>query len=212
MLELIPGILEKEWEAIKEKLELASQVTNTVHIDIMDGVLTPEKTFLDPQPFKKYTRSLYLEVHMMVKNPIVYLEQFAQAGFRRFLGHIEMMDSQEEFVAKAGELGEVGLAFDGLTSISAINVPIENLDTLLLFTGERIGKSGQSLLPERLEKISSFHKIHDNLSITVDGGINDKTILQAMHAGASRFVATSALFHTKDFISSYQHMKKSLQY
>lgn len=211
MRELIPGILEKDWSEIEKKLELVTSVAKSVHIDIIDGVFAPEKTFLDPAPFAQYASTFTLELHMMVKNPISYLEDFAKVGFKRFLGHVEMMEDQEEFVAKAQQFGEVGLALDGETSASSIKVPIEDLDTVLFFTAGKVGRSGQDFMPERLNKILDFHRKHPLLPITIDGGVRVEVIEQACEAGVERFVASSALFHPQDFTSTYHELSQKLK-
>ena len=121
MNEVIPGILEKEWSAIERKLELLKSFAKTVHIDIIDGKFADNTTFLDPGPFKKYEKDFLLEVHMMVDNPLQYLKPWAEAGFQRFLGHIEKMPDPVEFVAQGQLLGAVGLAIDGPTSLDVLN-------------------------------------------------------------------------------------------
>src|SRR3989344_2798293 len=131
-MEVIPGILEKEWSEIERKIEIAKPFAKTIHIDIIDGKFAPNTTLIDPLPFKKFILSQLaqaplFELHMMVENPIQYLKPFADAGFKRFIGQIEMMPDQEEFVAQAQLLGEVGLAVDGPTPLEEIKVPYEDL-------------------------------------------------------------------------------------
>lgn len=190
---VIPGILEKEWSEIEKKLELVKSFSKTVHIDIIDGKFADNLTFLDPQPFKKYSDELFLELHMMVENPIDYLKPFATAGFKRFLGHIEHMKDQAGFVKMAKQFGEVGLALDGPTEIEKIKVKLEDLDAVLVYTSNRVGFSGPKLNPQRLEKIKDLRNKSD-VAIEVDGGINDQTILSAKTAGANRFVSTSFIW------------------
>jgi len=193
MLQIIPGILEKDWNEIEKKLEIVKSFTKSAHIDILDGKFAPGTTFLDPNPFSKYSQELFLEVHMMVENPVQYLESFAKAGFKRFIGHIEKMPDQAEFVAKAEALGEVGVAIDGPTELSEIKVPYEDLDCILIMS-IKAGESGQVFNPEYLKKIETIHSVANNIKIEVDGGINDETILLARDAGVSRFVSTSFIF------------------
>src|SRR3972149_3834684 len=107
MYKIIPGILEKEWSEIEKKIEIAKSFADTIHIDIIDGKFSPNTTFFDPKPYEKYSKDLFLEVHMMVDNPISYLKPFAAAGFKRFLGHVEKMSDQTEFVAQGQLFGEV---------------------------------------------------------------------------------------------------------
>lgn len=204
MHEVIPGILEKEWSAIEKKLEIVRPFSRIVHIDIIDGKFASNTTFLDPEPFAKYSKDFFFELHMMVEDPISYLDSFAKAGFRRFLGHIEKMPNQAEFVAKAQNVGEVGLAIDGPTSLKEISVSFEDLDSLLIFTAEKVGFSGQSFLPERLEKAKKIHTEQPDLRIEVDGGMTIETITQSAQSGASRFVATSAIFKSANPIKAYQ--------
>lgn len=209
--EIIPGILEQHWSSIEQKFELVRPFAKTVHIDIIDGEFAPNTTFLDPAPFKKYSTEFFLELHMMVKNPLTYLERFADAGFRRFLGHVEHMPDQEAFVATAQSLGEVGLVLDGPTSHKALQVPFIDLDTVLCYTSEKVGFSGPPFMEERLDKVAQLRKETDELfPLEVDGGITDETIVLARNAGATRFVSTSFLFKTGDPAAQFARLKDAL--
>jgi ribulose-phosphate 3-epimerase len=207
MHEIIPGILEKDFRGIERKIEIVKPFAKTVHIDIIDGKFAPNTTFLDPIPFSKYAQDLFLEVHMMVENPIQYLESFAKAGFKRFIGHIEKMPDQTEFVAKAELLGEVGLAIDGQTSISEIRVPYDDLNCILVMT-IKAGQSGQEFNPEYLKKVDAIKKVQELLPVEIDGGVNDKTILMAKSVGVNRFVSTSFIFNARNPQEQYNLLNK----
>jgi len=198
MHEVLPGIgsLEQDWSALEKKLDLVKPFAKAVHIDIIDGKFAHNTTFLDPEPFKKYSQDIFLELHMMVEEPESYLEKWAKAGFRRFIGHIEKMSDQTSFVAKAQEVGEVGLALDADSPPEAITVGLEDLDTVLVMT-IKAGFSGQ---PFRLELLSKVKKLSEKalFPIEVDGGITDQTIIDAVRMGATRFVATSYLFKAEE--------------
>ncbi len=197
ILEVVPGILEKEWEAIEKKIEQVLPFTRTIHIDLLDGKFADNHTYTFPKPFEKYKDRVTLEVHMMVDNPIQYLEAYAAAGFTRFLGHIEKMPSQEDFVAKAEQLGEVGLALDKESRVEDINVSLQDLDALLVMS-IKAGFSGQTFDPHLLDKVKKIREREAFLPIEVDGGINGHTILEAKAAGATRFVTTSYLFGSEN--------------
>ena len=205
MFEIIPGVLEKSWEEVEAKIKLLSPFAKTLHIDIADGIATNNTTFLDPAPFAKYKDQFFLELHMMVEEPVKYLKPFADAGFKRFLGHIEKMSDQVEFIAEGQLLGEVGLALDGPTELSAITVPYDDLDAILFYTCQKMGFSGPPMLPERLEKVKAF-RAKSNLPIEVDGGIKDITIQLAKVAGATRFVATSFISAASDPKAAYNKL------
>jgi len=203
-----PGTENKSFNEIERKILAIRHLTRTIHIDVCDGKFAPNTTFADPEPFKKFTKELpedqggwstdekglYFEIHLMVEDPIKHIKKWADAGFRRFIGHIEKMPSQEEFVAEAQLYGEVGFAVDGPTLLDAVKVNYNDLDVMLFYTADRAGFSGKPFQEDRLEKVKALRKLQEHLPIEVDGGINDETIQIAAAAGATRFVATNFLF------------------
>lgn len=194
MLEIIPGILEQEWSEIERKLKVVKPFSKTVHIDIIDGKFADNLTFLDPEPFKKYSKDFFFELHMMVENPINYIAPWSRAGFKRFIGHIEKMPDISAFIEEAKKYGEVGLAIDEPTDIDALDkINLDNLDCLVVMS-IKAGASGQAFQPQLLEKVRTLRK-KTNIPIEVDGGISSETILLAKEAGATRFVANSYLFN-----------------
>lgn len=190
--EIIPGVLDKDWPEIEKKIEAVLPFAKSLHIDLLDGVFAPNKSFQDPKPFAKYSNKLTLELHMMVKDPIDYLDAWSEIGVRRFIGQVEMMKSQVKFVAKAEALGEVGLAIDSQTPVSGIEVPLMDLDFIFVMT-VKAGFSNQAFLPECLKKVEHLRG-KTQIPIEVDGGINDETIQKAYKAGANRFVSTGYIF------------------
>lgn len=192
MNEIIPGILETSWEEIEAKINLCKAFTKTIHIDFIDGKFSQNTTFLDFQKFSTLSKDLFLEAHLMVEEPINYIQPLADAGFKRFVGHIEKMSNQEDYVVKAQEMGEVGLAIDFKTPIEEIKVPFEDLDTVLIM-GVNAGFSGQQFLPDSLEKVRQIRQ-NSLVNIEVDGGVNDKNIRDIEDAGANYFISTSFLF------------------
>jgi len=203
--QIIPGILEKDWAEIEKKIEILKTFSDKIHIDFIDGKFVQNITFLDSTPFSKYASELYLEAHLMVEEPINYLDSFAKAGFKKFIGHIEKMSSQEEFVAQAELLGEVSLALDLDTQLDSIRTSFEDLDSVLLMT-VHAGLSAQTFDQSSIEKIISLRS-KATIPIEVDGGINDQTILQCKEAGANIFVATSFITGSDNPSEQYQKLK-----
>lgn len=210
-LQIIPGILENEWPEIEKKIDMALPFTKTLHIDLLDGKFVENHTFTFPKPFEKYKDKVQLELHMMVENPIQYVDAFAAAGFTRFLGHVEKMPDQAAFIAKVQQVGEAGLALDGPTPLDALTVSLIDLDCLLIYTSEKVGFSGPPFKPERLDKVRAIRQKEPLLPIEVDGGINDTTILEAKNAGATRFVTTSYLFKTDQPKMQYDSLMKLIE-
>lgn len=206
MNDVLPGVLEKEWSEIEKKLNLIKTFTNKAHIDIIDGKFANNTTFLDPKPFKKYSDEMFLELHMMVDNPLDYLKPFADAGFKRFVGHIEKMPDIVEFVAQGQLIGEVGLAIDGPTNLDVLgDLNLNDMDCILIMT-IKAGFSGQEFKTEHLQKVKQIRQNYPYLAIEVDGGVNDKTLPLAKKAGASRFVATSYISKAQNPQEKYQNL------
>ncbi len=194
MFEIIPspGTGDKTFEEIEKKLLAVKGIARKIHIDVIDGKFAKNTTFSDPVPFARYAHDFVFEVHLMVDDPIKYLKPFADAGFQRFIGQVEKMSDQAEFVAQAQLLGNAGLAIDLGTGVHEIKVPLDDLDAILVMA-VKAGFSGQVFSDDALVKIEELKELTD-IPIEVDGGINDRTIQIAKNLGATRFVATSFLF------------------
>jgi ribulose-phosphate 3-epimerase len=210
MYEIIPspGTENKTWLDIQKKLDQVKPFAKTIHVDVVDGIYAPNTTFADPEGFKAVSKDFLLEVHLMVDEPIKYLHTWADAGFQRFIGHIEKMSDQEEFVAQAQLLGEVALALDKQSPVEAIKVPLDDLDALLVMTIQA-GFSGQKFEEGLLEKVKTLRS-QTELPIEIDGGVNNETIITAAAAGANRFVATSFLFGIETPQKQYELLQNAL--
>lgn len=190
---IIPGILEKDWESIEKKIETAKLFADTIHIDLIDGVFAPNKTWMDPKPFEKYKNKVKFELHMMVNDPLSFLNPFAEVGFDRFIGHIERMKDLPKFIARGQLLGEVGIGIDSTTSIDALKISLEDLDFICVMT-VKAGFSNQSFMPEMLGKVKQIKAKDQFIPIEIDGGVSDANIIKAKELGVNRFVSTGFLF------------------
>jgi ribulose-phosphate 3-epimerase len=228
MYEIIPspGTENKTFEEIEKKIRSVQPFVKSIHIDVCDGKFAPNATFSDPEPFKEFIKKMaatersgwiaedkgiIFEVHLMVEEPINHVQKWADAGFTRFIGQIEKMSSQEEFIAKAQMLGDVGLGVDGPTPLEALKVNYEDLDVVLFYTGDKAGFSGGTLKEDRLDKIKALRKINEYIPVEVDGGINDETIAVAYEAGVNRFVTTGFLFGLETPEKQYKLLEQKLQ-
>lgn len=189
-IDVIPGILEKEWTLIKERLDLVRGLVEWVQIDIADNTLVPNITVLE---FSKLDPAFSFEAHLMVANPEKYIKPLVDAGFKRLIAHVECQDPRLFLEQAKYENVEVGMAIDAATPIETIEPFLEEVDMVLVMTIEA-GFSGQEFMSETVEKIKTIHENFPDLPIEVDGGINDKTAKFAKDAGATRLVSTSFLF------------------
>ncbi len=193
MIEIIPGIQEDNFSKIEEKIRLVEPYVSWVQIDVTDKTLTDNESFRDPRPFKGLKTNLNFEIHFMFAEPILVVQDWANAGFKRLIAHVESKNPQG-FIDGAKKLGlEVGLALDGPTPVEKIAPFLDQLDqiTIMMY---KAGRSGQKFQEENLEKIRAIHQQYPQLPIEVDGGINDQTAGLVKEAGATRLISTSFLF------------------
>ncbi|HOZ80733.1 MAG TPA: hypothetical protein PK370_00750, partial [Candidatus Woesebacteria bacterium] len=134
---IIPTVLEKEWPKAEERLESVKDLTTWIQIDVTDGNLCFGKTF-DLERLSKYSpnKEVLWDIHLMVKEPIKWLEKCIFVGASRVIGQVEMMTNREDFVSKLKDEGmEAGLAFDIDTEIDRI--PKET--DIILLMGRKLG-------------------------------------------------------------------------
>lgn len=197
MIEVIPAILETDVSEIQRKMLMVDDKVSWVQIDIADGMLVPNTVLPDPHFFQTIDTSLQLELHMMVKDPLRFLSQYFQVGFKRFFAHIEG-DFVQDFITKCQNLGvEKGLAIDGSTDADKIAPFIDHIDGVLVMAIEA-GFSGRPYREDTQEKIKKIRQIDSDIPIAVDGAMNDVNALKVITAGATRINSNSYLFQSDD--------------
>lgn len=198
MRDIIPGIgmSDKSVEEVVDKVAAVAPFVSWVHIDMADGTLVPAKTVMDFAKFKTMIEAypnLSFEAHLMVSQPEKYIKQLVDAGFSRLIAHVECDDPRRFLEDIQYESVEAGLSIDGPTEFEQIEPFLETLDHVLVMTIEA-GASGQTFMPETVEKIRVLKTNYPDLPIAVDGGINEQTATVAADAGATRIVATTYIF------------------
>ena len=195
MIDIIPGILEKDFAEIERRIGWVSPHVSWVQIDVADNTLVPNETLLKFDQFASFLKAypnISLEAHLMVAEPEKYIRPLADAGFKRLIAHVESHDPRRFLDEVTYESCEAGIAIDGPTELEVVEPFLESVDVVLVMMIEA-GFSGQALMPETIEKIKTIHENFPDLAIEVDGGINDKTAKLVKEAGATRLVSTSYL-------------------
>ena len=200
MVKIAPSILAADFENLENEIKDVEQAgADYIHIDVMDGEFVTNKTpGLEMLKINNAATDLILDTHLMVENPIDWIEDFSESDIITF--HIEATD--EETASKIiEELHEkeikVGISIKPNTAVEEILPYIDKIDMVLVMTVEP-GKGGQKLIPECLEKVRILRELAPDIDIEVDGGINIETVGLVKEAGANVIVAGTAVFGAED--------------
>lgn len=170
-----------------------------IHLDVMDGCFVPNISIGAPV-IKSLRRvcDIPFDVHLMINEPLKYIEDFADAGADLISFHIESESDATETIDKIISCGcKAALAVKPKTPASAVIPFIDKLSMVLVMTVEP-GFGGQSFMADMMPKIKEIRAARPDIDIEVDGGINSETIKTAAAAGANVFVAGSAVFKSEN--------------
>jgi ribulose-phosphate 3-epimerase len=205
MIQIIPAILTNDIAEIKSLVDRSEQASyaeglglSKIQIDVIDGVFVENKT-VDPANITGIETDLGLDFHLMVKEPVHWIEKSINAGADRIIGQIEMMSSQAEFVDKVQETGlYVGLGVDLETPISSLNPEMISVVDVILLMAVKAGWGGQKFDSRVLDKIRDLSEIRSReraaFKICVDGGETEEVIDDTHYAGADEVAIGRRLF------------------
>lgn len=211
MIKISPSILSSDFSKLGKDIEaIENGGAEYVHIDVMDGVFVPNISIGScvQKSIRKQSKMVF-DTHLMIIDPIRYVDDFYKAGSDIITIHYESCDNVEETLSKIRSLGiKAGLSIKPKTPVSVIKPLLGKFDMLLIMSVEP-GFGGQSFIPESLEKIKEARAIAPDLDIEVDGGINENNINSVVKAGANILVAGSAVFGKPDVANAIATLRKN---
>lgn len=204
---LAPSILSADFARLGDQVRTAEAAgVDWIHVDVMDGHFVPNITIgpLIVRALKPVTQ-LPLDVHLMIENPERYLADFASAGADYLTVHVETCPHLHRTLQQIKSLGvKAGVTLNPATSLSTLEEILPMVDQVLIMSVNP-GFGGQSYIESSTRKIARVRQmltdIRSTAEIAVDGGINPQTIVRAAEAGASVFIAGSAIFNKKASIA-----------
>lgn len=180
-----------------------------LHIDVMDGHFVPNLTLGAPVlACLRQKSGMFLDVHLMISDPLRYIDDFVEAGADLITFHVESDSDPMACIRKLRSHGvRVGITLKPDTPLSAIEPYLDQVDMALVMTVEP-GFGGQSFLPGMMDKVRALRTARPVFDIQVDGGMNEQTAKIAVQAGANILVAGSYVFGAPDAAQAIASLKQ----
>ena len=204
MIKISPSILSADFAYLARDIQAIS-TADYVHVDVMDGLFVPNISI--GIPVVKCIRpvtDLPLDVHLMIQEPVRYVDQFCDAGADIVTCHVEA-DTQENILAAIDKIHakgkKAGVVVKPRTPASAVLPFIDRVEMILVMTVEP-GFGGQKFMADQMPKVSALRKWIDEKNpgceLEVDGGVGPDTCGTCIAAGANVLVAGSAVYKAAD--------------
>ncbi len=210
---IAPSILSADFARLPDEIaRCEAGGADWIHVDVMDGRFVPNLTFGAKviETVRRLTR-LPIDVHLMVVEPERYFDDFAAAGATGMTIHAEVSPHLHRQLSRIRELGcAAGAAINPSTPLDAAREVVADLDLLLCMTVNP-GWGGQAFLPASIGKLERLRQLlAPDTTIEVDGGIDTETAPRCAEAGATLFVAGSAIFGQEDPAGAYRELVRAV--
>ena len=200
-IRITPSILNANFAQLDQEIAKIADVSDLIHLDIMDNIFVPNFTF-DFEAAEKIIKNcpIGIDAHLMVADADSIAPRYAEVGAQSVTIHAEATQDISATLKQIHSLGSrTGLAIKPNTAIDTYFDFIDDVDMFLIMTVEP-GFGGQKFMVDMMEKVRKARGVIGDRPIwlQVDGGISLETIEQAVAAGADTFVAGSAVFNAQD--------------
>ena len=207
MVDIAPSMLGADFGRMREAAEMIGPHSAYLHMDVMDGHFVPNLT-MGPDLVKSLDGIAPLDVHLMVTDPIDFIEAFRDAGAEIISVHVEANNPLKALESIKKNNMKAGIALNPSTPENSIEPFIDLADLILVMSVEP-GYGGQDFHEDAVERVRHYKEAYPNKIIEVDGGVGPSNSERLADAGADILVAGSAIFKADDPIEIVKIMKGS---
>ncbi|MFA5936269.1 MAG: hypothetical protein WC822_00105 [Candidatus Paceibacterota bacterium] len=232
MIEIIPAILPKNYEDLKNKIALVRGIVPIVQIDICDGIFVPSNTWpfdsAQGKPFLDehfnailneseglpFWEDIDFELDLMVSDVVENFDIYTKLGAKRIIFHVGAVGDLKEFKnflegidIYIREMMEIGISINIDTPLEKVFPLIANVDFVQCMGIDKVGFQGQEFDEKVIENIKILREKFPDIVISIDGGVNFETAPLLINAGVSRLIIGSSIFNTEDIIETIEEFK-----
>jgi ribulose-phosphate 3-epimerase len=211
--QIAPSILAADFANLQKEVEmLNASAADYIHVDIMDGVFVPNISFGIPVTEAIHRHATKpLDVHLMIINPELYVEDFVKAGASIVTVHVEACTHLHRTLQEIKRLGvAAGVALNPHTPIELLTEVLEEVD-LVCVMSVNPGFGGQKFIEHSYAKVANLKNLilkkRAKTQIEVDGGVSEQNAKRLIEAGADILVAGSFVFRAPDPIKAIASLK-----
>jgi ribulose-phosphate 3-epimerase len=209
---VLPSLLACDFAHLEDEIRAVEAAgAPALHLDVMDGHFVPNLSIGVPivEAVRRVT-NLPLDVHLMITNPVQYIEPFRNAGADSLTIHIEAVPEPQRLLDRIRSLGCLaGLSLNPPTPVSAIEPCLPYCD-LILVMSVMPGFGGQKFDPVALAKARELAaRSNRNFLLEIDGGIDPQTVMPSAAAGIEMFVAGTTIFKSPDYAATIERLRSN---
>jgi len=207
MVSIAPSMLGADFGKMREAAELVAPHSSYLHMDVMDGHFVPNLT-MGVDLVKALRGIAPLDVHLMVTDPLNFIDDFHDAGAEIISVHVEANNPREALERINEKNIKSGIAFNPSTPKDKI-IPFLDIADMILVMSVEPGYCGQSFHENAIERVKFFKTKYPEKIVEVDGGVSTANSAILTKNGADILVAGSAIFKSDDPIKTINVMKQS---
>ncbi len=193
------------------KIEYVRKLNNTktdyIHIDVMDGLFVPDTKF-PIEEIKEINKisEKKLDIHLMVEDPIIYIERLNSMNINNITIHIEINKDIDTLIDKINSLGyHARIAISPNTNVKLLEPYLNKIEGILIMSVNP-GKGGQEFIPSTLSRAEYVKRQNNNMSIEIDGGVNNTNVNLIKDSGIDTIVVGSYITKSEDYLNRINNL------